>query len=528
MKIGLYARFPRLWRGLLLCLALCVCLGAWPGEARAREPFRLLCTVENQDMESLVRDVAKDQQIGLEVTYQTTMEMMSTLEAAACPYDGVWLSNSLWLSMLRGGAKITDSRVTSINPIVFGIAKDKARELGFVGKDVYMADLVAAVESGKLRFIMPAATQTNSGASAYLGFLSALAGNPEVLTLKDLQAPSLKRKLRDLFSGVVRHSGSEDYLMSLYLSGGYNAMVNYEFLMIAVNRWMEALGREPLYLIYPKDGVSLSDAPFAYVDHGDKAKKEQFLKLQGYLLSSQGQKDMAGTGRRTGYGGLNPYGDEATFNPDWGIDMHAYLSPIKAPSAEVIRAALALYQTELKKPSITVFCLDFSGSMAGKGHTELMDAMNYLLTPATAAKEFMQFGARDMLFLIPFDSEPRGEYRGTGKEQEKLLKSLAREDPGGGTNIYAALAKAYDTVKGFQNADYTISIVLMTDGQSDYEYSKLEAAFQKCTQDVGVYSITFGEADPTQLNDIAELTGGMVFDGTTDLLAAFRTVRGYN
>ena len=46
--------------------------------------------------------------------------------------------------------------------------------------------------------------------------------------------------------------------------------------------------------------------------------------------------------------------------------------------------------------------------------------------------------------------------------------------------------------------------------------------------DVPVFSITFGTADPTQLEELAEATGGRVFDGTQDLTEAFRSVKGYN
>ena len=38
----------------------------------------------------------------------------------------------------------------------------------------------------------------------------------------------------------------------------------------------------------------------------------------------------------------------------------------------------------------------------------------------------------------------------------------------------------------------------------------------------------FGSADESQLKDIANLTNAKVFDGRTDLLNAFKEVRGYN
>ena len=43
-----------------------------------------------------------------------------------------------------------------------------------------------------------------------------------------------------------------------------------------------------------------------------------------------------------------------------------------------------------------------------------------------------------------------------------------------------------------------------------------------------VFSIMFGSADPTQLEELAELTHARVFDGREDLIGAFRSVKGYN
>jgi Ca-activated chloride channel family protein len=46
---------------------------------------------------------------------------------------------------------------------------------------------------------------------------------------------------------------------------------------------------------------------------------------------------------------------------------------------------------------------------------------------------------------------------------------------------------------------------------------------------VPVFGVTFGDsADRSQLDNLAKLTGGRVFDGTKSLTQAFRAVRGYN
>ena len=45
---------------------------------------------------------------------------------------------------------------------------------------------------------------------------------------------------------------------------------------------------------------------------------------------------------------------------------------------------------------------------------------------------------------------------------------------------------------------------------------------------IPIYSIMFGGADESQLQPIANLTNAKVFDGKTNLVEAFKEVRGYN
>lgn len=170
---------------------------------------------------------------------------------------------------------------------------------------------------------MTSATQSNSGASAYIGFLYALTGKTSALTSDDLDSSQLKENISSLFSGIDRSSGSSDWLKDMFLAGDYDAMVNYECLVIAANQELVSQGREPLYAVYPYDGLTVADSPLAYADHGDKDKENAFLKVQEYLLSDEAQEMIRQTGRRTGFTeDYSGYSD--IFNADWGIDTEKY------------------------------------------------------------------------------------------------------------------------------------------------------------------------------------------------------------
>ena len=214
--------------------------------------FRLISSSENKDLEPVIQQYAEKNNIDLNIEYAGTIDIMDKLNNNE-QFDAVWTSNSIWLYMLNNSSKVKNSKSTSINPVVFGIKKSKAKELGFVGKDVYTKDILSAIKSNKLKFSMSSATQTNTGATAYLGFVSTLAGNPEILKEEDLKSSKLKNDLKELFSGVTRSSGSDEFLEEMFLNGDYEAVVTYETSIININKKLEEQGKEPLYIIYAKD-----------------------------------------------------------------------------------------------------------------------------------------------------------------------------------------------------------------------------------------------------------------------------------
>ena len=60
------------------------------------------------------------------------------------------------------------------------------------------------------------------------------------------------------------------------------------------------------------------------------------------------------------------------------------------PSEETLMKAMNLYQTAFRKPSLNIYCLDFSGSMKGEGNRQLTEAMAQILLPENAEKNLLQ------------------------------------------------------------------------------------------------------------------------------------------
>lgn len=494
--------------------------------------FKIIASSENYDAAQMLNQFAKKKGISLKIEYAGTLEIMDKLNSGE-EYDAVWASNSIWLYMIDSEkVTILDSKSTSVNPVVFAIKKSKAEELGFIGRDITTNEIIQAIQNGNLKFTMPNPTQTNTGATAYLGFLSTMSGNPEVLREEHLQNEELKQNLTSLFSGMERSSGSEDFLEELFINGNgsYEAVVTYEMSIININKRLIDAGREELYALYPIDGVSISDSPFAYIDNKDSNKKEIFKDLQNYILSDEGQEKLASLGRRTWYGGVNENVNKEIFNPEWGIDTTKYIVPIKFPSTEIIKESLNLYQNELRKALHIVFCLDYSGSMKGDGYNELANAMKYILTASSAKKDLLQFTNKDKITVIPFSTNVIDVWSTQdGSKTTDLKKKILDLSPSGSTNIYDTAIEALEILNKEDLNTYNVSVILMTDGASNRgSYASLKNYYTSLNKQIPIYSIMFGEAYENELIDISKLTNAKVFDGKSDLKKAFKEVRGYN
>lgn len=491
--------------------------------------FYLISSSENEVFDSEIQKFAKKEGFKIQIDYDDTLKITRRLNNEE-KYDAVWLSNSIWMYSLDSNkVKVTNTKSTSINPIVFAIRKSKAEELGFLNRELYTQDIVNAVEQGKLKFSMSNPITTNSGASAYLGILTTLAGNPEVLTQQMIEDSSLKERLKTFFSGMERSSGSEDFLEELFVKGDYEAVFTYESSIININQKLEKEKKETLYALYPVDGVSISDSPIGYIDQKSDKKKAIYDKLVQYLVGEKGQKLLAQYGRRTWYGGINNKADQKVFNPSWGINTSNYISPLKYPSTSVIRHALSLYQNSLRKPVHVVFCLDYSGSMYGERNDALLDAMDYILTER-AALDLLQFSSDDVIDIIPFSSDYSEVWHSSSVDGNMtLLEKIKARRPSGGTALFPAVEFALDLLKEEDFNHYNVSIIAMTDGEGNIgTFKDLKSKYSDFKTSIPIYSIQFGNASEKELKQMADLSNGKVFDGTKNLVDAFLEVRGYN
>ena len=513
-----------------------------PAKGGSGTTLKVASGSENKEAAEAIQKAVDDSGVGVELHYMGSLDIMQVLKDGGDDYDAVWPASSIWLTMGDVDHVVKDAQSTSTTPVVLGVAKSKAVELGWADDSgtttsVSTEQIIDAVSSGKLSFAMTSATQSNSGASAYLAFLTALTGKDTPLTADGLADTALQQKMESLLSGVDRSSGSSDWLKDMVVKDpdAHPAMVNYESLVAQADKELEQAGHEPLLAIYPSDGIAVSDSPLGYVDRGQGAE-DAFQSFQKALGSDDAKLLLERVGRRTGLGGrvANPGDDgvKQTFRADWGISADAgVLKAVPMPAADVTIQALDLYQTKLRRPSLTIWVVDYSGSMRGDGKKGVVDGLTQALDPTESAKSMVQPADGDANVLIPFSSHVINAEVSAGTDTSSIL-SLARDtDASGGTNIYAGLDQALDVATNPEmTKGRTVAIVLMTDGKSktderDQFFSRYEAE----GTGIPVFSIMFGDAEPDQLDEISERTNGKTFDGRTgDLATVFRTVKGYN
>jgi Ca-activated chloride channel homolog len=177
-------------RLLIIALALVVAVTAYVFVApkTATTQLAILAGSENAALEPLVMDWAAANNVDVTVTYQGSVDISRALGAGKdAPFDAVWPAHSLWIAL--GDTQKTVAHATSIlrSPVVLALRQSIADDLGWKGRDDITIQMIEeAARNKSFRLSMTSATQSNSGASAYLGFLYALSGNPDMLTMANL------------------------------------------------------------------------------------------------------------------------------------------------------------------------------------------------------------------------------------------------------------------------------------------------------------------------------------------------------
>ncbi|MGW2618081.1 substrate-binding domain-containing protein [Streptomyces sp. NPDC001500] len=514
-----HARRPR--RSLLALTALALLLTACSAEdERAEDPtaprpgtLRVLASSELSDMAPVLERVRKDTGVTIRPTYTGTLDAVNLLARGGADgkYDAVWLSSGAYLRLRPDAAKkvVSETPVMS-SPVALGVRTARLDALGWKAGQVTWTQVEEAVRGGRLTYGMTDPARSNSGFATLISVASALSGAQAALT--DADVATATPRLKEFFKGQQLTSGSSGWLASAYARRpDVDALLNYESVLKGV---------PGLTVIRPTDGVVTADYPLSSLAATDAATRADVKRVADALRTAAVQRLITTVTHR------RPV--VASVPPAAGLDTARRRELPFPGSRSIADGLLDAYENELRRPSRTVYVLDTSGSMEGDRLSRLKDALTDLTGDFRDREEvtLMPFGSdvKSVATHVVSPADPQTGLAAIRADGEKLRAE-------GGTAIYTSLEKAYGHLGAGRDA-FT-SIVLMTDGENTEgddadDFDAFYRGLPGERRDIPVFAVLFGDSDRSQLQHIADLTGGRLFDATKGSLdGAFKEIRGY-
>ncbi len=519
---------------VLACVALVPivsCHRPSSGPKTAATSFAILAGSELKDIEiGLKAEIREATGLDLAFTYSGTLDAVDRI-ASGGQFDALWVSHGKYLAMndaLKG--RILAQEKTMLSPVLLGLKASKAHELGWDTTEPTWKDIADAARAGKFTFGMTNPTASNTGLTATIGLAAALARNPDALTEADLKNP----RLSDFFKGQRLTSGSSGWLAEIYErdQSKVDGIINYESVLLSLNAGGKLA--EPLTLVYPKEGIITADYPLMLLN---AAKRADYDKLITHLRSKEFQTKMsADTLRRP----VNPDAVMASAIPQRTL--------IELPfpgQAAFISALLDNFLADVRIPGSSRYVLDLSGSMDGDRMDSLKRAMHMLASSTSVgAERYARFQNREAVGIITFSTDPEPTVlfpMGSTKEQNASTRAAIDQfinplSAGGKTAIYSSIKQALVELSQARSSEQEkryYTVVLMTDGESNQgltrrQFEEWYRTDGRSAHGIPVFPILFGEGNASELRELANLTGGRLFDSQSNSLAAvFKEIRGY-
>ncbi len=371
-------------------------------------------------------------------------------------------------------------------------------------------------EWGQFKFGYGYAGESNSGTLTAISMCAVGAGKATGLTLADV---GVTTGCGQFIAGIERakiHSGTRsDWLVEQMTSGGpeyLDAIIGYEFEVIAVNKNLGRTLREPLVAIYPQDGTIVVGQPFTILEGLPWVTPQQVAAarvLQKYLLSPEQQRAVLALGFRPA-DPIVPIG--SPIDPAYGVNPAASINALEVPETAVIDQIVDVWH-RVKKHAVVALVFDKSGSMAGaKMGAAIKGAQGFACV----------VDRDDRLIWQPFDSQVYPQVEGSCEE---LSPRITATPAGGETALFDAVVQAYDYLQS-QRSVYgsgrKYGMVILSDGKDNRSRTtlpELESRLRPAESDpngVQIHTIAIGDdADESVLKKISNAAHGRFWKGET-------------
>ncbi|MDX8149564.1 substrate-binding domain-containing protein [Lentzea sp. BCCO 10_0061] len=465
---------------LLLVLAACT-----PSTPEVR--LKMLASTELADLGPVLTELRKATGVELTVEHRGTVEASRSLAG----FDLAWLSTTRFLRLRGAEPELASSVMTS--PVVLGVKRGSRAVLG---ERPTWADVADRAALGQFRYGMADPRVSGGGMAALIGVATAAAGTGAPLRPEDVSCD----RLQGFLAG--RAFDVPDPVDEFARRSDVDGLVAHESELLSLN----ASGRlaEPLEIVYPRDGIVLSDYPLMLVEPAHRAAYDRVVE---WLRSPDAQRMIAErTWRR-------PVEPSVVRNEKLRADLGTALY---FPNSSEVIDRLLLFHDRAGEGRQVIFVLDYSTSMRGPRLAGLREAFASL-------NGFDRFYVGETVTIVRFAGTVLEERSITvrGKQDlDALLAVVASDDLRDNTAIWAALDHALRLARG------ETAVVLMTDGENNAGPSVNE--FLRVGRgEVPVFPIRFGEASTAELDRVAQASGGRLVEaGAKSLLEAVREIRG--
>jgi Ca-activated chloride channel homolog len=466
-------------------------------------------------------------------------------------YDAVWFGSDDYFGLFPPAPNyLTDATPVMSSPVVLAVESSVASRLGWAKGSVTWQDIAEAAGSGDFKFGMasPATAEAGLAGLVAVATATARARGP----LRESEIRGIAPELTAMFQKQIMSARDSVDLSSMYLKelqhpepGVPDGIIDDEADLIALVAKTKASRTAPLTLVYPSNGVIELNYPLTLLTTANHAADNAFKRLVAYLTSPAVQRQIKATTHFRPVVNLN--------QPDG--DRSADLDVLQSPGAPgTLQTLVELYLSQFRAPARTVFVLDTSGSMGtDQGLADLKTILNVLTgAVASPAAKFSEFRDGEAVTFLPFNYQPAEHpapfgipSSDPGPTLAKIRRYVQALRAYGATDIYDSLVEAYEVLKQ-QDKDEPgriDSIVLITDGMNNegrnlYTKGKGTESFYAFynslwahIEPAPVYAIAVGAASPTQLQKVADITGGTFSNAEHEPASTLDTIiediRGY-
>ena len=454
----------------------------------------------------------------------------------------------------KGDLVPADTPSIAQTPLVIAMPKPMAEALGWPGKDLGWADVLALTrdrqgwggkghaEWGQFKLGKTNPQFSTSGLNATIVAYFAATGRSSDLSARDVADPKVVAYVRAIEQSVVHYGDTTlTFLENLYQAAAAGRGLTYISAVTVEEKsvWDYNQGnpsgdpttlgqrgkpRVPLVAVYPKEGTLVSDNPYVVLsaEWVDDAKKRAAADFLAFVTEPAQQKRFTDAAFRDATG--KPGAALTTAN---GALPAKQLSLIDPPAPAVLDQVATSWE-KLRKRARVLLVLDTSGSMGAGvpsgGGSKLDLAKKAALQAVTQLAPDDELGLWTFSTPAPGDAKPYRELVPTGKVSAVLpayqqkVKALEAD---GGTALYTTTRDAVGQVQDTFDRDRINAVVLLTDGKNEYP---ADNSLPKLLTDVGgedtdtsvrVFPIAYGNAaDLGILKQIAASSRAAAYDAS--------------